>query len=166
METCINLTWDKVDSLCSKIISAIQKDTFSPDVVLTIQRGGFVPSVIISHKLGCRSIKVVNILRTDSDKINSTKTEPYFDSHVDLSSIEEKCVLVIDDIVGSGKTLDFLLQELSKYNPKEVKTAIVIQNDDNFNDKNLSDRFHIDYLGEHVNGWVVFPWEQDLIITK
>ena len=126
---------------------------------MTPQRGGFVPSVIISHNINCRDVLVVDIKRTLSDEINSTKIDPLFLDRLPFERISGKNVLIVDDILGTGETLFYLLKQINECNPKSLKSAIIVQNDDNFDKSKLKKVLKPDYLGTNVRGWVIFPWE-------
>jgi hypoxanthine phosphoribosyltransferase len=41
-------------------------------------------------------------------------------------SVEDKNVLIIEDIVDTGVTLDFLIREISFKNPKNIKTCVLL----------------------------------------
>ena len=44
-------TWEQQVSDTNKICDQIEKDEFTPDVIVGISRGGLIPGVMISHKL-------------------------------------------------------------------------------------------------------------------
>ena len=46
--------------------------------------------------------------------------------HHNLESFEQKNIILIDDILDTGETLLSVLYELSKRNPKSVKTSVLI----------------------------------------
>lgn len=76
--------------------------------------------------------------------------------NINFKCLKNKKVLLVDDIYGSGATLDFVINDLSKYSA-EIYSFVCVQNLDNYNPKyNLPN-----YVGEKVNGWVVFPWEEE-----
>ena len=48
-----------------------------------------------------------------------------------------------------------------KWSPKDIKVAICMINEDNWEKSNNGEYKNIiDYLGEKIRGWVVFPWEK------
>ncbi len=155
-----NFSWQDISILCQNISRKIEADNFQPDIIVTPQRGGFVPTAILSHLLRCREVIVVDIKRTLSDEIHAAKTPPTLTSDIDTERLKDKKILVIDDIIGSGETLHFLLNILGKCKPKAIKTSILVQNDENFEKSLLRNNLKPDYLGKNVRGWVIFPWEK------
>ena len=74
--------------------------------------------------------------------------------------LNNKKILIVDDIVGTGETLRSLKKVLEKYKPLELKTAICYKNKINWDKHNKEDSDGlIDFLGKEVEGWVIFPWE-------
>jgi len=103
---------------------------------------------------------VVDIKRTLSDEINSSKVSPLLLDSLPIERISGKKVLIIDDIVGTGETLSLLIQKINTCNPKEIKSVIIVQNDNNFEKSSLYNNLKPNYLGARVRGWVIFPWEK------
>jgi len=160
MTKTINLDWSKIEKLCSKVISLIKKDKFNPEIIITIQRGGLIPATIISHTLKIRDVMVVNIKRTTSDKVNSNKIPAKILSPLDKNKVMNRRVLIVDDIIGSGETLNVLEKSINNLHPADLRKAILIKNEDNFVKSSLKETIKIDYLGKTVHGWVIFPWEK------
>lgn len=161
MKDNINIIeWSKIDEISADIAKRIKKENYNPDIIISIVRGGMIPSVILSHKLNIRDIENVVIKETIDDSINAQKIAPQIQENKYLNKIKNKNVLIVDDIVGSGNTLRKLKQEIQKYSPQEIKTAIYFINKINWNKANDTQYSElIDYIGEELNGWVIFPWE-------
>ena len=137
----------------------IKKD-YNPEVIISVVRGGMVPSVILSHALGIRKVENIKSIETISDEINAIKLEPIIDKNVNLSEIRRKKVLIVDDILGSGATIRKIKEEVKKWQPEELRTAICLVNEENWEKSNKSDyNDEIEYVGKTARGWVVFPWE-------
>ena len=45
-------TWKEQVEDTLKICNKIEKDNFTPDVIVGVSRGGLIPGVMMSHKLG------------------------------------------------------------------------------------------------------------------
>ena len=161
METKIHyLTWDEMTKIVKQLANEIEKD-FQPEIILTIARGGMIPSVMISHLLQIREVETIKAKETISDEINAIKKEPQIDENRDLKNLERKRVLIVDDILGSGATIQKVQNWIQNWNPKEVKTAVCLVNEANW-EKSHQENYHhlVDYVGKTVRGWVVFPWEE------
>lgn len=149
----IKFSWDEIHNICKEFIKNNNKEF---DCIVAITRGGLVPSVIISHLLDIRLVYPLQVYETESDVVNSFKKKPVFGENINFECLKNKKVLLVDDIYGSGATLDFVINDLSKHFA-EIYSFVCVQNLDNYNPKyNLPN-----YVGEKVNGWVVFPWEEE-----
>lgn len=162
MKEKINLVdWKKIDKINKKITKEIKEDKYIPDIIISIVRGGMIPSVLISHKLNVRNVLNITIKETVDDTINSKKLKPKISNISLLKEVTGKKILVVDDIVGSGETLKELKKEVIKYSPTEIRTAIFFINEVNWKKSNNDINYKgiVDYIGEKLKGWVVFPWE-------
>ena len=155
----IYFDWEEISNIVKKMSDNIKND-YSPEIIISIVRGGMIPSVILSHALNIRKIENIKSIETISDEINADKTEPMIDEKVDLSEIRRKKVLIVDDILGSGATIRKIKDEVKKWQPTELRTAICVVNEENWEKSNKSSyNDEIEYIGKTVRGWVVFPWE-------
>jgi len=83
------------------------------DFVIGMSRGGLIPAVLVSTKLNKPLITAY---------INK-KDEIFFDR---AEWIKDQKILIVDDIVRSGKTMYLLKQHLEKYSePKSIKMYAV-----------------------------------------
>ena len=161
MENNVNIIeWKEIDEISTNIAKRIVKENYSPDIIISIVRGGMIPSVILSHKLNVRDIENVVVKETIDDSINAQKLMPQIQENKNLYRIRDKKVLIVDDIMGSGETIRKLKQEIQKYNPQEIKTAIYFVNKTNWKKANNTQYSElIEYIGKELEGWVIFPWE-------
>jgi len=151
--------WVEIENIIHQLATEIKK-TYNPDILISAVRGGMIPSVILSHILNVRDIQNVNIKETISDDINAKKNTPVLDNNLNLNNITGKKVLIVDDILGSGATIRTLKDEIKKWNPKEIKTAVCIINEENWEKSNtVTYENLVEYNGKCVRGWVIFPWE-------
>ncbi|MDO5664654.1 MAG: hypoxanthine phosphoribosyltransferase [Bacteroidia bacterium] len=66
-------------------------------------------------------------------------------------SIENRTVVIVEDIVDSGNTMVALKKELSKFNPKEIKIATLL-----FKPDALKQEIHLDYVALEIpNDFIV-----------
>lgn len=152
-------SWKKISTIVKNMSDNIRKD-YDPEIIISVVRGGMIPSVILSHTLNVRKIENIKSIETISDEINAIKQEPMIDEKINLSEIRGKKVLIVDDILGSGATIRKIREEIKRWKPKELKTAICIVNEENWEKSNKSNyNDEIEYIGKIVRGWVVFPWE-------
>lgn len=161
MDTIIKINWLKIERLCTKVVRLINKDRYNPDIIITPQRGGLIPATIISHTLKVRDMLIVDIKRNASDDMFSSKIPAKLLSKIDKNKIKNRKILIVDDIVGHGKTLNVLEKYIGNLQPADVRKAVLVINEANFRKSKLREIVKIDYLGEKVcGGWILFPWEK------
>ena len=100
---------------------------------------------------------VVDIKRTTDDRVNSNKIPAKILSSIDKNRIMNRKVLIVDDIIGSGETLDALEKMVNSLHPAILRKAVLLKNEDNFVKSVLRKTVKIDYLGETVHGWIILP---------
>ncbi len=156
----MNVSWNDINKIVesfSEQLSGINK----PDCIVTIQRGGLIPAVMLSHKINVRDIIVIDARITIDDEINSCKGVPVLKKNIALNTISNKKIVIIDDILGSGETLNLVLNYIEKFNPIEVKTFVCFLNEMNFKNSQFKGEFLLNntVIGKMVDRWVMFPWE-------
>lgn len=157
----IAFTWDQTHNVVSGLARRVAADG-TPDVIVAIQRGGLVPGVMLSHALGIRSLISFNIRRTAHDGIAAPKSPPIAGANISFAELGGKDVLVIDDIAGSGVTLDVVRRTLLDCRPRRLRTMVCVVNRTNWDvGQSTSPDEAITYVGEELRGWVVFPWERN-----
>lgn len=126
----INLSWEQVD----KSVQIIADSMCDVDYIYGITRGGLIPAVLLSHKR-----KIPLIINIDNLPTGST-------------------VLVVDDIVDTGKTL-IKLKEYSEYlrhyyNVHFTYSALVVK-------KEQAELLDIKPMIIESDDWIKFPWETE-----
>lgn len=149
----IKFEWKEIYSLCEEFCKSNKQDF---DCIIAITRGGWIPGVIISHILKIRMVYPLQMYETISDDINAQKLPPKFGVNIDFECIKDKKVLIIDDILGSGATLENAVNFVKSYT-KNIKTYVLVRNLNNF-----KGRFNADYIGKDIRGWAIFPWEKQI----
>lgn len=153
------LDWKEISDIVKSMSDSIKSD-YKPEIIISIVRGGMIPSVILSHELNIRKIENIKSIETINDEINAIKQKPIVDKNINLSDIKRKKVLIVDDILGSGATIRKIKEEVRKWEPEELRTAICVVNEENWEKSNKTNyNDEIEYIGKSVRGWVVFPWE-------
>lgn len=153
-EQVVVLSWPEIDGIVELI--AERAGRYRIETIVGIARSGLVPGVMLSHRMGVRSLAVLDIARTDSDAVNAPKSQPRLRSLSHPHAVQRRRVLVVDDIVGGGLTMAMaagVLRELQA----EVVTATLVVNQRNL--RAARPERAADIVGCVVHGWVVFPWE-------
>ena len=124
------------------LVKQIQRKKVKYDFVLGVERGGLIPAVHLSHRLGL-PLKTLSW----SSQLKDGSMLTWF-------ILRNKKILLVDDIVDSGKTF---LEIFGKY--WDMDTAVLIYN--NINESKIKP----DYYGRMINRkdtpeWFDFWWEK------
>ena len=96
----------------------------------------------------------IHVRRSESDGTNAFLGTPILKGLTNREAIAGKDVLVVDDMLDEGVTMNYVLDTLASMNPKSIHVAVLY----NFvaNDKNEK---YIAGLQMDEKRWIVFPWE-------
>ncbi|MBU2589231.1 MAG: phosphoribosyltransferase [Nanoarchaeota archaeon] len=134
--------------MAKKTCNLVKSSDFHPDVIIAIARGGLVPGRLFCdflHIKNCYSIKV------DHWGLTATKNGEAKLTHALNLDLEEKKVLVVDDVTDTGQSMDLAKKHISELNPKEIKTATLFHL--------TGSKYTPDFFGkEREWAWIVFPW--------
>jgi len=84
-------------------------------------------------------------------RTQGTHLGPIQVDHFDPDQLEDREVLVVDDIADQGVTLRAVLEILSVAEPRSVRTAVLVDKP-----THRSEPLRLDYVGFHVDsGWVI-----------
>lgn len=150
----IDLDWEGYDNLVREIFVKV-KD-YQPDVIIANCRGGLPLGVHLAHLLGIgtQDFGCVLIVRHVDDKIASDLIDPLAKGLL-LPNIKDKRVLITEDTVGTGETLEAIRDLLDNYGPKEIRATCLF-----LNERNL-DKKWVDYGKVSTDkDWIIFPWEK------
>ncbi len=150
--------------LSHQLANMVRRD-FVPDVIITIKNGGVLPGVEISEKLD-KPLLEIDIRRIIDDKFEKKYSKASEDVKKEISKdfnkawfatepkivktdrldLKDKKVLLVDDAVHTGKTLNAAKAYISTFKPSLVKTATLF----------YADKYVPDYvLGR---GEKQYPW--------
>lgn len=151
------LSWSDVEYACEllsrKILQSTPNTTY--DAIVTIQRGGCIPGVLLSHILNISEFYSIGIRTTLSENIKSLRLDsPIITKEDSLQNIYNKRILVVDDVVNTGRTMQVLKETLEKFAPLVYKTSALVW------DGSYADLCPVDYYALYTPDWVVFPWEK------
>jgi hypoxanthine phosphoribosyltransferase len=141
------MSWAEYGDLSAKLVERVRRESRPFDLVIGIARGGIPLAMVLSDELGVR-IDMINvksyggIAKREEPRIVSPATE----------IVRGKSVLVVDDLVDEGATMQTVLKHLRKEGASALKTAVLF--------KKPWSRFEPDFCLETLDDWVVFPWER------
>ena len=118
-------------------------------VLVGVLKGAFVFLADLSRKLSIpRRVEFMALSSYDEGSVPSDSVRLVMDLR---ENIEGKQVLIVEDIVDTGRTLHFLVELLSTRKPKSIKTCALVRKPDR-----AEVDAKIDYLGFEIpDVWVV-----------
>lgn len=141
------ISWSEIVDILAKLSLEISR-RYKPDLIVAIAKGGLVPARILLDYLG---VDEVGFIEVKFYKSVGVVMEKPFIKAMAIPPISDKNVLVVDDVVDSGRTMQLVINILSTHNPKSIKTASLFT-------KPWS-TFTPDFYHSMIDEWIVFPWE-------
>ncbi len=151
-----NVDWNEIRILSKNILSQIKTENLEIDTLVTIFRGGSVLSLILSANIENLKTACIHVTRSLSNDANAEFGSSIYKGITNFSEIEGKNILLTEDIIDSGLTIDNVIQELKKYNPKNIYIATFY----NFNKGKYKNVISGERMSDYC--WIVFPWEEKL----
>ncbi len=141
-------TWSRIYRMILNLAEKISRSGFEPEIILGVSRGGWIPARILSDFL-CNP-NLANAKAEFYSGIAETKGQPILTQSVSMS-VRGRKVLIVDEVVDSGKTLNLVKKHVVDQGAREVRTATVYI-------KPWS-ALKPDYFERESKEWIVFPWE-------
>ena len=156
----INIQYEDIHRLVFKLSKKI-KDKYSPDVIIAISGGGLIPSRIlrtfINIPILCVGVKLYN----ENNSIVGTPVKTQWINCLnkdELSLIENKNILIIDEVDDTRTTLEYVINELNKINPKNIAVGVI--HNKLKEKKGKIPNYCLYFSGEDVeDNWINYPWE-------
>lgn len=146
--------WDHVYTLLLELAERIKKSGFKPEIIVGVSRGGWFPARVMSDLLD--NSNLANVRVEFYINVYETTREPVITQQVSVS-VKDKCVLVVDDVADSGRSLRLVCEELLK-DAREVRTVTLYH-------KPWS-CFKPDFYARETDAWIIFPWEYRETVKK
>lgn len=104
----------------------IEKNIDEKEIYLIgiLPNGKYLSQKINSYIIKNSSINV-NLHFIDIDKKNLSIKEISFES--DADEIKNKVIVLVDDVMNSASTFMYSINEILKYQPKEIQVAVLIE---------------------------------------
>lgn len=134
-----------------ELAQQIVDSNFHPEIIIAIARGGMLPAGALSYALGVKLADAINVeFYTD---VETTLPDPVLLAPLlDSDAILDKRVLVVDDVVDSGRTLQLVLDILTKMGA-EARSAVLYAKPTTV--------VMPDYVWRRTDQWIVFPWSAE-----
>lgn len=138
-----SISYEQIQEAISRLSEQMNTDLEGEDVIfLGILNGAFLFAAdlfkLINLKAQITFLKVASYQGTSS----SGKVKRLIGVNED---IENKTVVILEDIIDSGITMDYILKQLKGYEPKEIKIATLL-----FKPEAFVKDFKIDYVAIEI----------------
>ncbi|MEQ9715673.1 MAG: phosphoribosyltransferase [Candidatus Asgardarchaeia archaeon] len=143
------LSWDEAYEMAIKLSEKIRASNFVPDVIIGISRGGLVVARMLSDLLDVDSVGSVRI--RFYRQVGKTMDKPIVSQPVNIR-IENKRVLLCDDVSDTGVSLKAAYEHLLERKPEIIKTATL-----HYKPRTI---FVPDYHVAVTSKWIIYPWER------
>ena len=154
-----SFSWEEIEGLTRTLTDRIVVDGV-PDILVGVQRGGLIPLVLLSHRLAVTHVLTLSARRTLSDGVYAAKQAAHLVLPEYLQAIAGKDVILVDDIVGSGATVQAVRAALAAYRPRRLREAIYLVNLAHWEPaQRQPPTQEMTYIGQMIRAWAVFPWE-------
>lgn len=142
------LTWQGFGDAMREQAQTIVDSGWMPDIVIAIARGGMLPGGALTYMLGTKLTDAINVeFYTD---VHETLPDPVLLAPMlDVESIKGQKLLVVDDVVDSGRTLDLVVKLLEGFEC-EVRSAVIY--------RKPTTVIEPTYSWAQTDKWIVFPW--------
>ena len=129
---------------------AKQMEGMEFDWYMAITRGGLVPACLLAQITGHTAIDTYCASSYGEDREHGQIVTHW----KNFDHLCRKRILIIDDLVDSGKTMLSAVKEIDLWAPKYIETAVLYKKDCSI--------FEPTYFAEKVpaDEWIVFPWEE------
>nr|MDO8133133.1 phosphoribosyltransferase [Candidatus Njordarchaeum guaymaensis] len=152
------LTWNECYKQCKEVAMKIRRSSFSPDVIVALARSGFVPGRIFSDLLcvdELKGLQVHHVMGAETPELGDVDVENEYEAVIPYKvplEIKGRRTLVVDDIVGTGKSMTSAVQFLENLRPRELKTATLGFSTESI----IRPDFFASTVSEH--DWLLYPW--------
>ncbi|MBI9044112.1 MAG: hypothetical protein JEZ06_06480 [Anaerolineaceae bacterium] len=152
------ITWLDVDKLIDHLVPQFE-DEF--DAMVMVTRGGIIPGGLLAEALNLTTILTASVdfpaemeMETKQKEKSRWLAWPKFLQFPDIDLLNERRVLIVDDVWGSGKTITAVKNRISSANGIPYTCVL------HFNPyRNLFSPSKPNYYAASTDAYIVYPWE-------
>ncbi|KAF6002958.1 hypothetical protein F1559_001460 [Cyanidiococcus yangmingshanensis] len=171
-----SITWAEVEELANSLADQILKNSrdrngsektesqsqnrFSYDMLIGITRGGLIPCTLLAQRFEIRNILTATVIfYDDSGERFYGLLEPRTLMFPDTKLIEEKRILIVDDVFDSGRTARAVRMRCERARAALVDVAVLHYKPEN---NRFGSSEGPNFYAKEVSGseWIVYPWER------
>ncbi len=144
------VSWKEIETWCETINEKMMDDGI-PDTIIGLSRGGLVPARIISDMV---LLKNLYAIKTEHWGLTAT-----VDGKADLKyglnvPIENKKVLIVDDITDTGQSMKLAYDYIKTLKPATVKTSTMLH----IGHSSFMPDYYAEFVSDTQWTWFIFPW--------
>lgn len=145
------MTWKIYGEAARALSIQVADSGFQPDIILSIARGGLFVAGSLGYALSVKNLYVMNVeFYTGIDE--RLDVPVMLPPYLDLYEIEDRKVLVADDVADTGHTLA-MVRDFTADRVGEVRTAVLYEKPQSI--------VKCDYVWKHTDQWINFPWSTE-----
>lgn len=144
------ISWNELGKLTIDLARKIGTE-FEVDAMVGIGNSGVIPAAIIAKILKVDEFYVVTVKLYDENKPPKKLSNKPKIAYHNINDLKNKNVLVVDDFIRSGLTLDSVINLVNDLGAKEVKSAVIAIGKEA--------EMQPDYFARRYESCVIFPWD-------
>jgi hypothetical protein len=154
------LTWQDVDQLMDVLLDQLrQAGVF--DALIMVTRGGIIPGGMICEALDIHDVLTAAVHFPASIGEQPLAAWPEFIQFPADSLLQDRRVLIVDDVWGSGRTSTAVRGRVEAARGRAATCVM------HFNPyRSLFNKARPDYYGAVTDAWIIYPWEIDRGIDR
>jgi hypoxanthine phosphoribosyltransferase len=146
-------SWDEYHSLTRKLAQKILTDKIHIDEIVAISRGGLTLGHLLTDLLHVPISTFTIQSYTDIQQSGEVKiTKPL------ATPLDEKTVLLVDDVADRGNTMVRAIEYLKMFTPKKIYTLTLYYKPHSVYTPN--------YYAQKTSAWISFPYEPTETVTN
>ncbi len=142
------VSWDQSYQMTFYLFEKMAEDNYYPDIIVGIARGGWIPARLLADFYGNR--RTANIKIEFYNNTSRTSDNPIITQKIS-EKVEDKIVLIVDDVADSGKSLTAAVEHIKEMGAKEIRTATLYYKKQSI--------VKPEYYIKETKAWIVYPWE-------
>lgn len=142
------ISWKQLHLASVNLATTMIGEGYRPDIIYAVVKGGLIPARILADLLEVDQLGFIGVKFYRGVGAKEAKPELTLPP---THAVRNKNILVVDDVVDSGRTLQLVIEELNRYGARNIKSLAIYV-------KPWSP-IYPDYYYKETRNWVVFPWE-------
>lgn len=147
----LRISWDNYFSHIHNLQSQIEQSKVGFNSIVAVGRGGFIVGVYLSHQL---NLPMFSVMCKSYDDYRNKQNVLKSSDVIGFGGMGNN-VLVVDDLIDTGRTLPAVINRITEYEEDlhtNVKLAVIVVKKNN--------NIIPDYWVIKDDRWIIFPYEK------